>query len=64
FGGKARTLDLLRNGMKTQHLAYQYVKTASGFATTPSEVKGDTVTTTCDTITITDLKKPLEDSTG
>nr|GEU53109.1 hypothetical protein [Tanacetum cinerariifolium] len=47
---------------KNTSLGSQSVKTASGFATTPSEVKGDDVTTTCDVVTITDIKKPLEDS--
>nr|GEX31127.1 hypothetical protein [Tanacetum cinerariifolium] len=38
------------------------METASGSAATPSEVKGNVVTTTCDVIAITDLKKPLKDS--
>ncbi|GJV43905.1 hypothetical protein Tco_1428441 [Tanacetum coccineum] len=49
---------------KTQHLVSQSVETVSGFATTPSEVKGHGVTTTCDAVTITDIKKPLEYSAG
>ncbi|GKC02715.1 primary amine oxidase-like protein [Tanacetum coccineum] len=39
-------------------------ETVSGFAATPSEVKGDDITMTCDVVTITDIKKPLEDSLG
>ncbi|GJR34084.1 hypothetical protein Tco_1209768 [Tanacetum coccineum] len=57
-------LDLRRNWTKTQHLVSQSVETTLGFATTPSEVKGDDVTTTCDAVMITDIKKPLEDSAG
>ncbi|GJU34483.1 hypothetical protein Tco_1182837 [Tanacetum coccineum] len=33
-----------------------------GFATMSSEVKGDCFTTTCDAVTMTDIKKRLEDS--
>ncbi|GKG60838.1 hypothetical protein Tco_0614400, partial [Tanacetum coccineum] len=51
-------------GTTTQHLVSQSMKTPSGFAATPSEVKGDNVTTICDAVTITDNKKPLEDSMG
>nr|GEU61981.1 hypothetical protein [Tanacetum cinerariifolium] len=40
------------------------METTSGFAVTPSEVKGDNVTMICDAVTITDIKKPLEDSVG
>nr|GEV62794.1 hypothetical protein [Tanacetum cinerariifolium] len=62
FGGKAR--DLERNGTKTQHLVYECVKTALGYAVTPSEMKGDDVTTICEAVAVTDLKKPLKDSAG
>ncbi|GJR28532.1 hypothetical protein Tco_1104764 [Tanacetum coccineum] len=57
-------LDLGRNGTTTQHLVSQSMKTPSGFAARQSEVKGDDVITICDAVTITDNKKPLEDSTG
>nr|GEV95344.1 hypothetical protein [Tanacetum cinerariifolium] len=63
-GKNVTWLDLEKNRTKTQHLVYQSVETASGFAATPSEVKGDDVTTTCDAVTITGNKKPLEDSAG
>ncbi|GJS13826.1 hypothetical protein Tco_0408298 [Tanacetum coccineum] len=46
-----------RNRMKTQHLAYQYVETASESAATSSEVNSDDVTTTCDAVMITDSKE-------
>ncbi|GJU18887.1 hypothetical protein Tco_1146853 [Tanacetum coccineum] len=40
------------------------VETASEFAATPSEVKGENITTISDVVTITNLKNPLEDSAG
>ncbi|GKA29644.1 hypothetical protein Tco_0715889, partial [Tanacetum coccineum] len=40
------------------------VETTSESTVTLSEVKSDDVTTICDVIVITDLKKPLEDSAG
>ncbi|GJU78457.1 hypothetical protein Tco_1275527 [Tanacetum coccineum] len=66
FGGKARDLSSIweETGRRHNTWVYQSVETASRFCATPSEVKGDDVTTICDAVTITDLKKPLEDSTG
>ncbi|GJZ14647.1 hypothetical protein Tco_0550324 [Tanacetum coccineum] len=43
--------------MKTQDLVLEYVETASGSAATPSEVNNDDVTTTCDTVIVTDSKE-------
>ncbi|GJR94721.1 hypothetical protein Tco_0266895 [Tanacetum coccineum] len=42
----------------------QSVDTTSGIGMTPSIVKGDGITMTCDTVIMTDKEKPLEDSTG
>nr|GEU29399.1 hypothetical protein [Tanacetum cinerariifolium] len=60
----AFTKSALKVKLLIKIVTSQYVDTASGFAMTPSRVKGDDVTTTCDAITITDKKKPLEDSAG
>ncbi|GJR89110.1 hypothetical protein Tco_0213121 [Tanacetum coccineum] len=65
YNWKTKRLDLegpLES--KSSRISEGSVETASGFAATPSEVKGDDVTTTCDAVTITDIKKPLEDSAG
>ncbi|GKA60344.1 hypothetical protein Tco_0759751 [Tanacetum coccineum] len=42
----------------------QSMEMALEFSMTPSRVKGDDVTTTCDVITMIDKEKPLEDLAG
>ncbi|GJY55085.1 hypothetical protein Tco_0446749 [Tanacetum coccineum] len=42
----------------------QCVETASRFLLTPSKLEGDDVTIICDDVTVADLKKLIEDSTG
>ncbi|GKA89245.1 hypothetical protein Tco_0811057 [Tanacetum coccineum] len=43
-------------------LDLQCVETASKSHLTPSKIKADDVTTICDDVKVSDLKKPMEDS--
>ncbi|GJZ27445.1 putative ribonuclease H-like domain-containing protein [Tanacetum coccineum] len=54
--------EVWRNLQGHKVTVWKLFSSSEDFLLTTSRVKGDDVTTTCDAVTMTDVKKPLEDS--